>query len=399
MDGERSVKENQMRLSDLDDFLLCKILSGFPTKESVRTSVLSKRWRNLWLNVPALDLDSSDFSDDDVVMGLVDRFLLCSENKQQLERFRLKYWAHHQFRSRFKSCIDAVTARSILQFNVENSVDYDELVKMPPSFYSCEGVVNLKLSRVFLDHPESVSLPCVKTMDLERVNCPALEALTIFRGANDNLIDVCVRSQSLKTFELDCLRWTSEGHAVQIDAPRLELFMITVKWNSYLSYPTCLSCMLASKKLHGRCCQPFLRVAQIYALSSWLVDLSSVPQCLQSSLEVLELETPYILREGRSTHGTSSKMKLAKYFLENCGALKELILEMKPVGDDTFREDMINQLPDCLLILIRFADRIYVSYYFQAILKDPEKHITWLLLAFLRMLIESKCWKILSLTS
>ncbi|KAH0877691.1 hypothetical protein HID58_065085 [Brassica napus] len=338
MDGERSVKENQMRLSDLDDFLLCKILSGFPTKESVRTSVLSKRWRNLWLNVPALDLDSSDFSDDDVVMGLVDRFLLCSENKQQLERFRLKYWAHHQFRSRFKSCIDAVTARSILQFNVENSVDYDELVKMPPSFYSCEGV---RGSSTILETLIS--------------SCPALEALTIFRGANDNLIDVCVRSQSLKTFELDCLRWTSEGHAVQIDAPRLEsmtlsdhlshsfiirtyelmfsfilclhrLFMITVKWNSYLSYPTCLSCMLASKKLHGRCCQPFLRVAQIYALSSWLVDLSSVPQCLQSSLEVLELETPYILREGRSTHGTSSKMKLAKYFLENCGALKELIV-------------------------------------------------------------------------
>ncbi|CDY40022.1 BnaC05g12930D [Brassica napus] len=265
MDGERSVKENQMRLSDLDDFLLCKILSGFPTKESVRTSVLSKRWRNLWLNVPALDLDSSDFSDDDVVMG----------------------------------------SSTILETLISS--------------------------------------------------CPALEALTIFRGANDNLIDVCVRSQSLKTFELDCLRWTSEGHAVQIDAPRLEsmtlsdhlshsfiirtyelmfsfilclhrLFMITVKWNSYLSYPTCLSCMLASKKLHGRCCQPFLRVAQIYALSSWLVDLSSVPQCLQSSLEVLELETPYILREGRSTHGTSSKMKLAKYFLENCGALKELIV-------------------------------------------------------------------------
>ncbi|CAF1926238.1 unnamed protein product [Brassica napus] len=256
MDGERSVKENQMRLSDLDDFLLCKILSGFPTKESVRTSVLSKRWRNLWLNVPALDLDSSDFSDDDVVMGLVDRFLLCSENKQQLERFRLKYWAHHQFRSRFKSCIDAVTARSILQFNVENSVDYDELVKMPPSFYSCEGVVNLKLSRVFLDHPESVSLPCVKTMDLERV-----------------IHDYCEMEQ----------------------LPQL----------SNLSF------------LHA-CFQE----------TTWEMLPTFLESCpnLRSFFLVLELETPYILREGRSTHGTSSKMKLAKYFLENCGALKELIV-------------------------------------------------------------------------
>lgn len=58
-----------------------------------------------------------------------------------------------------------------------------------------------------------------------------------------------------------------------------------------------------------------------------LVDLSSVPRCLQSSLEVVELETPHIIykkRERTSIKGTSSKMKLAKYFLENCGALKEL---------------------------------------------------------------------------
>lgn len=58
-----------------------------------------------------------------------------------------------------------------------------------------------------------------------------------------------------------------------------------------------------------------------------LVDLSSVPRCLHSSLEVVELETPHFIykkREGRSIQGTSSKMKLAKYFLENCGALKEL---------------------------------------------------------------------------
>ncbi|KAJ3690756.1 hypothetical protein LUZ61_019920 [Rhynchospora tenuis] len=53
------------RISDLPDALLTHILSYRPTKEVVRTCLLSKRWRKVWASVPVLDFDFADFYSDD----------------------------------------------------------------------------------------------------------------------------------------------------------------------------------------------------------------------------------------------------------------------------------------------------------------------------------------------
>lgn len=49
------------RISQLPDALICDILCHISTKDVVKTSVLSKRWKNIWQRVPGLDLDSEQF--------------------------------------------------------------------------------------------------------------------------------------------------------------------------------------------------------------------------------------------------------------------------------------------------------------------------------------------------
>uniref|UniRef100_A0A0D9W5X8 F-box domain-containing protein n=1 Tax=Leersia perrieri TaxID=77586 RepID=A0A0D9W5X8_9ORYZ len=53
--------EEADRLSDLPDCLLHEILARIGSRQAVRTSALSRRWRHVWRAVPRVDLDQRDF--------------------------------------------------------------------------------------------------------------------------------------------------------------------------------------------------------------------------------------------------------------------------------------------------------------------------------------------------
>ncbi|KAG2322064.1 hypothetical protein Bca52824_015277 [Brassica carinata] len=201
-------------LSSLPDSLIAQILLCLPTKDSVKTSILSTRFRILWLQVPGLELHSHDFSDPPAIKNFIDRFLHINR-ESRLQKFKIKYDECNVYLFGISELISQVINRGVHQLDVGTLNRPFTKDVMPLDVYKSNSLVSLKLANVGMASPQfaAVSLPCLKTMHLEAIltmdpliiekllsGCPVLEDLTVFRAVNDNVPVLRVRSQSLKRF-------------------------------------------------------------------------------------------------------------------------------------------------------------------------------------------------------
>ncbi|XP_051209581.1 MEIOTIC F-BOX protein MOF-like [Lolium perenne] len=98
------------RLSGLPDCLLHGVLSGLGSRQAVRTSLLSRRWRQLWRDVPCANIDEREFADDtwERFEDFADHMLTSIPPNTQLDAFRLHllrgkdtYWSSFTFPDRW----------------------------------------------------------------------------------------------------------------------------------------------------------------------------------------------------------------------------------------------------------------------------------------------------------
>ncbi|KAK8685558.1 hypothetical protein V6N13_041558 [Hibiscus sabdariffa] len=209
----------------LADHILCQILSFLPTKDAARTSVLSSRWRYLFLSsISILDFESCLRSREreDNLLNFVDRFF-SSPEMTSLECFRVRYgspWGYEYLRIPGWGGVKEIALVSVQRKTP---------LTLPTSLFTCRSLVTLRLEGLVVnDVPTKSCLPNLKTLDfilLEFLDghsvlkfissSPALEHFALV-GCR-SISDIIIPSLSLRRLVLDDASFRS----IKLDAPNL----------------------------------------------------------------------------------------------------------------------------------------------------------------------------------
>ncbi|KAG7572370.1 F-box domain [Arabidopsis suecica] len=189
------------RFDNLPNEVLCHILSFLTTKEAALTSVLSKRWLNLWKLVRNIDIDDSVFLYPEegkreregilqCFMDFVDK-VLALQGDSLIERFSLKCKTGIDS-DRVNGWICNVLRRGVshlelfLDFSRYDS-DSEDMYFLPEELFVSKTLVELKLrSEYGVDWwyaSEGTFLPMLKTLDIDSEWIILCAKLEMFRPA------------------------------------------------------------------------------------------------------------------------------------------------------------------------------------------------------------------------
>ncbi|KAI3753916.1 hypothetical protein L2E82_25981 [Cichorium intybus] len=273
MSKNRGHKQHKIKhidhISNLPDCILHHILSFMPTKEVVKTSVLSTRWKSLWASAPNIDFDDTLFSDTNI--DLYDAFIWDTKNHDQhlpdvtsfmnflervlmlrgssnIEKFRLtcfnSYDESQIQRSQIHSWISSAITHNVQDLHLTFFQDDPSVI--PWSTFDGTSLVSLKIrANSVTELPSCISFPCLKTLHLLSVvfpnndhaeklflGCPVLEELVLSDNWM-NLKNIVISSSTLKSLTIDDwepfqpLNDPTSACKIKIDASNLTYFDYT----------------------------------------------------------------------------------------------------------------------------------------------------------------------------
>ncbi|KAG7589076.1 Leucine-rich repeat 2 [Arabidopsis suecica] len=339
---------------DLPESLLSHVLLNLPTKDVVKSSVLSSKWRNLWRYVPGLDLDQRDFTEFNALVSFIDSFLSFNRDSS-LNKFKLRIYMDDDRDEETNNAHMARWINAVVTLNVQHLDLTWAPVEVPPILYMCKSLVSLKLCVVVLPNLECMSLPHVKVLDLEWVmyanelalemlisGCLALESLSFCKCPIDNVEVFRVRSQSLLSFNYygpSCHELHYKDLIVDIDAPKLEDLKLShdttasfiiknssslVKADINIEFNFCVGKKFDPKNLPKR-----KMIGNFLARISSVKKLSIAPCTLEIIYDYSRCEPVRLFRNlsSLSVDFYDGRWEILPFFLECCPNLKSLVVD------------------------------------------------------------------------
>ncbi|KAJ0264361.1 F-box domain-containing protein [Hirschfeldia incana] len=239
----RRIKAAIDRISNLPDEILQHILCFIPMKLAITTSLLSRRWRHVWCEIPSLSLD-------------VDTLTAASVNKTLTRYTALNTKSFHLTITAYTQNVPYIDRliKFAMSHNVENlSLDflhYYYEYKLPDFFCNSSSVkqleINLSSSRmivpecsVFWTSLHKLSLSWCRLSDDSMAKilsgCPVLEYLTLCNCYGLKVLDL---SKSLHLRTLDVKLTVPVSVSTKIVAPHIHCLR-------FLNYES-LSCTLVN---------------------------------------------------------------------------------------------------------------------------------------------------------
>ncbi|AES74040.1 putative F-box domain-containing protein [Medicago truncatula] len=138
------------RVSSLPDSIICHILSFLPTKDTVATSILSKRWKPLCISVLTLDFtDHTIFTEITTICSHIYSVLLSCDNTLPILSFRLKCCFRLDEPNNFTQLIIAAIQRRTETLEL-NMLFHTFDMKLASNIFTCRKFTVLKLKLLIL---------------------------------------------------------------------------------------------------------------------------------------------------------------------------------------------------------------------------------------------------------
>ncbi|CAA7056695.1 unnamed protein product [Microthlaspi erraticum] len=331
-------------INQLPDCLLCEILFHLPTEDVVRTSLVCRRWRNLWQDVPGLDLEIDGFAKYEFFNRFMD---LNSGLRLQIVKLRYHRCIGYNY---VKPTLNTVFKQKIQRLDVESNRRC-ELVEIPPTIYTsclemlisaCPALETLTMDKMYIPKVSSQSLlsfslttheeneyprtqvlmqtPGLKYLKLKRhfiariiiddlssIVTLDLDDLTNFGESFPNFLTLisCVRNLTISVDILEVIRRFSKSESLRRFHNLSTLSVKGMKFGSWES----LLVLLES-------CPNLKSLFMGFRIGSYGRDFLYVPHCVLSSLEFVEVKAKHL----------ANMEKLGSFFLQNSTVLRKLTL-------------------------------------------------------------------------